>query len=495
HSTAASNTPYAFSVSATCPLEYEVELRLNWTCNEGYSGSTVFDLMVGDPLYQPMGPDAYGYMAYDVNDDNGPTFSWIEIDPTYGGAGTLINYTSDDQTVEVNLPFTFQYYGQAYNLISVCNNGWIAMGSSTETDYSNSAIPDADGPAAMIAPFWEDLSPQLLGHVAYYYDAANHYFVVEFDSVRQYTPTSALETFEVVLYDPVHYPTLTGDGQILFQYNQISDPYTITVGIENPAETTGLQVLFDGTLDSHMPMLAPGIAILFTTPTSTPNLTVTLTPESLPIVIPATGGSFNYNIAVANNETSQVIADVWCDMLLPNGRIYGPVLGPVSLTMYGGFTTDRNRMQNIPNHAPAGDYSFNAYMGLYPNVAWATDSFPFSKSATGNGALVSDWENSGESFETASAEVIVPDQVTLSQNYPNPFNPLTTISYGLPQNGFVSIKVFDLLGREIGVLVDGYRSAGIHQVTWDASTLSSGVYFYILRVGESTTVHKCLLMK
>lgn len=497
HASAPSNTPYALSVSSSCPIEHSVNFGLIWTCSEGFSDTANFTLMVGDPLYQPMGPDAYGYMAYDVNDEGGPVFNWLEIDPTYGGPGTPINFTQDDQTLQVNLPFAFTYYGQSYNVISVCSNGWIAMGTTTEVDWSNSHIPDADGPPAMIAPFWEDLSPQQLGHVAYYHDAAEHYFVVEFDSVRQYLPTTALETFEVVLYDPTYYPTLTGDGQILFQYNQVSDPSQNTVGIENATETIGLEVLYDGDLDSHMAPLEPGLAILFTTPTEAAQVTITMTPYGTPIQIPASGGSFNYNIAVANSG-SQTAADIWVDVTLPSGSPYGPVLGPVSLSLPAGFAADRDRTQSVPSGAPAGTYSYNGYVGLYPSTIWDSDSFNFEKLSAGFGPVVEDWANTGESLEdwlSSADDAVVPVRITLSQNYPNPFNPVTTITYGLPENGFVSLKVFDLLGREVVVLSDGYRSAGVHQVSWDAEGMASGIYFYVLRVGDYTAGQKCLLVK
>lgn len=498
-SNAPSNTPYAMNVSASCPLEHTANFGLIWTCNEGFSDTSFFDLIVGDPLYQPLGPDAYGYFAYDIYDEGGPEFNWIEVDPFAGGPGNAINFTQDDQTVQITLPFTFQYYGQDYTQISVCTNGWIAMGVTTEVDWSESAIPNSDGPPAMIAPFWEDLSPQLLGHVAYYHDTANNYFVVEFDSVRQYLPTSARETFEVVLYDPAHYPTLTGDGQILIQYNQVTDPSSCTVGIEDPSETIGLQVLYDGDLDSHMGPLEPGLAILFTTPTSSAEVTVTLTPYSTPIQIPASGGSFDYNIAVANNSGTQQIGDVWCDVTLPSGSTYGPTLGPAQVTMPAGFSGNRDRTQAVPANAPAGDYEYNGYVGIYPSVVWNSDSFPFTKLTTGDGIVVGEWANTGESLtdwlSSSEEDPSIPDRMTLSQNYPNPFNPLTTIAYGLPTGGFVSLKVYDLLGREVAVLIDGYRSTGLHQVTWDASGMASGLYLYVLRAGDYTAASKCLLMK
>jgi len=82
---------------------------------------------------------------------------------------------------------------------------------------------------------------------------------------------------------------------------------------------------------------------------------------------------------------------------------------------------------------------------------------------------------------------ISPDNFKLYQNYPNPFNPVTTINYTLPTSGYVELKVFDVLGREIIKLERGEKSEGLHSVIFDGRHLSSGVYFYTILVKESTS--------
>jgi photosystem II stability/assembly factor-like uncharacterized protein len=89
----------------------------------------------------------------------------------------------------------------------------------------------------------------------------------------------------------------------------------------------------------------------------------------------------------------------------------------------------------------------------------------------------------------------VPVEFTLAQNYPNPFNPSTTISFTLPSRSFVSLKVFDLLGREVATLVNENKNAGACSVRYDASTLTSGVYFYRLLAGSFIETKKLLLLK
>lgn len=88
-----------------------------------------------------------------------------------------------------------------------------------------------------------------------------------------------------------------------------------------------------------------------------------------------------------------------------------------------------------------------------------------------------------------------PEGITLYQNYPNPFNPTTQIVYSIDKPGFVSLKVFDITGREVSVLEQSQKLEGRYSVSFDASGLSSGVYVYKLRVGGTSVAEKMLLIK
>jgi pectate lyase len=94
-------------------------------------------------------------------------------------------------------------------------------------------------------------------------------------------------------------------------------------------------------------------------------------------------------------------------------------------------------------------------------------------------------------FETSD----LPLQVTLDQNYPNPFNPNTVIRFQLPENSEIRLEVFDMLGRRVSVLVNETRNAGVHEVSFDASGLSSGLYLYRLQAGDIIRTQKMMLMK
>jgi hypothetical protein len=95
----------------------------------------------------------------------------------------------------------------------------------------------------------------------------------------------------------------------------------------------------------------------------------------------------------------------------------------------------------------------------------------------------------------ASSANLLPTNFTLNQNYPNPFNPSTTVSYALPSDVPVTLKVYNSIGQEVATLVDGLQPAGVHQAVWDAKGLPSGVYIYRLNAGTFVETKKMTLMK
>ena len=89
----------------------------------------------------------------------------------------------------------------------------------------------------------------------------------------------------------------------------------------------------------------------------------------------------------------------------------------------------------------------------------------------------------------------VPVEMNLKQNYPNPFNPSTTISYSIPKASYVKLRVFNILGKELATLADGFQSAGNHSARFLASNMASGVYFYRLEAEGYTAMKQMLLVK
>ena len=106
-------------------------------------------------------------------------------------------------------------------------------------------------------------------------------------------------------------------------------------------------------------------------------------------------------------------------------------------------------------------------------------------------------------FNRASVEVtddVIPHAFTLEQNYPNPFNPTTNITYEIPRQGFVSIRIYDNLGQEVRSLVERFEEPGVKSVTWDGKNragnpVASGVYFCRMNAGGLTKSQKMILAK
>ena len=94
----------------------------------------------------------------------------------------------------------------------------------------------------------------------------------------------------------------------------------------------------------------------------------------------------------------------------------------------------------------------------------------------------------------------VPVEFTVHQNHPNPFNPITLIQYDLPNNGFVNMAVYDMMGRLVKTLLNGSKPAGYNQVLWHATndnneSVSAGVYIYVIQFGNSIETKKMILLK
>lgn len=105
--------------------------------------------------------------------------------------------------------------------------------------------------------------------------------------------------------------------------------------------------------------------------------------------------------------------------------------------------------------------------------------------------------NGNFEYHGLSGEVIIgiPSKYSLAQNYPNPFNPSTILSFQLPVHGFVSLKIFDISGREVASLVNEVKDAGYYSVTFNAKNFSSGIYFYKIAASEFVSTKKMMIVK
>ncbi len=225
---------------------------------------------------------------------------------------------------------------------------------------------------------------------------------------------------------------------------------------------------------------------------------ITLEPHIPPIVIPANGGSFTFDITAENTTPVTQTIDFWSQVILPT-------MGAVPIINIYGFnmppaTGTRTLTQQVPQIAPGGIYTYRAYVGTYPWVVGHSDWFNFEKlgGEAGSGlGSPSDWPCSGEFFDGIELlnSKAVPKTYALHTPYPNPFNPIAHITFALPEAVRVKLKVYDVTGREVAALVDNYLEAGYHDIVFDGSNLSSGIYFYKINAGGFSETRKMILVK
>lgn len=246
--------------------------RLPFTLEVGQVGTT-----------DPVGPDDYGYVIYHHNDSSelAPDYAYVDVrqngtEIPMNDEGVAFNEEGlDGVSRAVALPFTFRFYGQDYDTITVNSNGWIAMGDQTNHFLGiNTPIPAAQGPNAMIAVFWTDLynyyGNSRFGHCYRYHDAAQHTYVIQWWDFQHTGHPYQDNYFEAILRDPAYWPTPTGDGEVLLQYEDLvtsfGDMY-FTVGVERPDQMAGLQYTFNNDYGEAAQPVQSQTALLITTAT------------------------------------------------------------------------------------------------------------------------------------------------------------------------------------------------------------------------------------
>lgn len=169
---------------------------------------------------------------------------------------------------------------------------------------------------------------------------------------------------------------------------------------------------------------------------------------------------------------------------------------------------DSANYNNQPIVSYGDDGLYQAYLG---RVSGATGFDVFVddsayKAGTSNPSLTGDIDRTwydGVSYAKINGETTVnvvnskniPVDFKLSQNYPNPFNPSTKISFSIPRSGFVTLKIYDVLGKEVATLIEKEMKVGSHSITWNAVNVPSGIYFYRIMAGNYTMTKKMVLLK
>ncbi len=291
--TASSSVPFTVFARPLVVPGMQMPLRFRLYNDAGFEQTISYNLNIGTPsVTTPLGPDSYGYLIYDWQDTgfpDCPEYEWQEIHPSLGGFGELIplndagtSGNEGDQVgstalAVVQLPFPFRFYGLDYEQITVCTNGFIAMGITENGDFRNYRLPGPNGAAPMIAAFWDDLIIINDAGVYKYYNAVDHTFIIQYHKLRNGYNRTSEETFQVIFYDPMFYPTGLGDGMIKIQYKVFNNvdigsggytPYHgnyASIGIKDHTNTRGLEYTYNNVYPTAAAPLSHEKAILITT--------------------------------------------------------------------------------------------------------------------------------------------------------------------------------------------------------------------------------------
>jgi hypothetical protein len=471
--------PIVLSVASDVAAGGTATINIAAESTEGYQQETALPVAIGDgSVGEPSGPDDYGYFAFDSADylypGQRPVYRWREISTAFGGPGTKLPFNNDnyDRDIVVDLPagFDFQFYGQVFQRLRVSDNGWISFEDADDYyNFYNWPIPSAHGSGAVIAPFWDNLTPEPMEDpdgdpvgldsdgVYWWHDADRDEVIFEWSRMRHiYPEVTEVQSFQVVLRKPDTYPTPTGDGEILFFYRQVADNDQIrmfaTVGIESPDETVGLQLTYDGIRATGVLPLGPGTAIRLTTDA----------PHRVPL-------------AVSSLQRRDLDGVVHLSWALDDDR---PVNGWRVYTVREGR---RHELGDAP--LPAGARSCD--------VVARVDDDIFLEAILPHGT-------SSKAGEARAHETVV--ALVLGEPRPNPMRGESTIAFALPRAGHVRLRVFDLRGRCVRTLVDGQATSGQSFVAWEGRddrgrSLADGVYFYRLEHAGKTLTRKLLLVR
>ena len=196
------------------------------------------------------------------------------------------------------------------------------------------------------------------------------------------------------------------------------------------------------------------------------------------------------------------VTDAFVDMISPNGGEAWS-MGSENIIRWETNIADSVRLDLLYGQQIIStlDTTFgypSAYRWMIPTNLTADTSYKIIITSIKNPSIIDTSNASFSIIPPSSIETensVIPDDYDLSQNYPNPFNPSTIITYQLPESGFVSLKVFDVLGNEVAKLVDENKQSGSYEVVFNSTNLPSGVYFYTLQASNYVSTKKMVLLK
>jgi hypothetical protein len=478
-----SNDPFALSISRQAPSGYRASVRI---VELGLGGTyEVIDsfnliLTIGEPGQSaPTGPDGYGYYCYDntdVNSGQAPTYNWIEIN-TIGQTITQITNANDAITT-LTLPFTFRYYGQDYTTVTASSNGYVVMGSSTFNSGQNTPI--LNGCPNLIAPFWDDLDmrqQQGYGDAYRYSDVTNHRYIIEYRQAAHYSEMWFWETFEVILLDPAYYSTPTGDGEIIFQYQTVSDGGSNTIGICDQTQTRGIQIIYNSEYESNAANLIAGRAYRLTT----------VMPQTAPA--PWLGlYSMNFSDSLGNNNgLAEPGENILINLAIKNlGQATAANVNSI-LRPQDADAIVLDSVANFGNIEPGNIANSSApyQIQIVTNPADSIANFALNFTADSGYQTVLYFSLNLYGVPQALRGADSRQQLPISPYLvclPNPFNSQTAIRFSLPANNKASLKIYDVSGKLVTSLKPQVIS---NRFVWDGTDLAGktvprGLYFVTL---------------
>ncbi|MCH7760977.1 T9SS type A sorting domain-containing protein [candidate division TA06 bacterium] len=441
-------------------------------------------------VMDPGGPDPFGYSFKHC------TFNYVFLNP-----GDNPTQLGEDQSFDINLPFTFPFYGQSINTIRVSSNGYITVPPEDGTDFTNDPIPSGNSPNNLIAPFWEDLSGSFGPadrEIRYAFRLAGSVdtLILQWHNWGYFGNFGSKQLeFEV---------RLLSNGCITFQYQNVDStiafgPQGATAGIEDANGAIGLQVAFNNPGGNGH--IAAGVAICICPeleepelvevdfdikPQSCPNPLNTKSKGVLPVAILGSASLDVNDIDVSTVKLVGVspIRNAFEDVATPfDGDLCGCTTEGAD--GFGDLTLKFDRQAII---AALGSVNDGDSIKL-TMTGELNDGTPIE----GKDCVVIR-KKKGGGPNSGGFDFFEPTILTLFQNSPNPFRSGTTIRFSLPEDGYVTLTVHDVTGSTVATLVDHELDAGTHTAEW-GSYAASGIYFYRLQAGNTTLTRKMILLR
>ncbi len=507
--TSAQNSTLDFSIALTnSTFPDNVQIKLSGV-NDKFEGKTEYkkdypDDLTGFSFKGAGGPDLFGYKWKDSNEPNGPAYVWNDITANPNSVTvTFPNGTLDDgYTNAIPIGFDFKFYGTNYSSYYLSTNGFLSFAALTSSYFTNATIPNGAAPNNIIAPLWDDLDGRTQGTVHYLQEADK--LTIQFTNWQKYSGTGSL-TFQIVL---------KSNDRIMFYYNNLNATLnSATVGIENGMGSDGLQIAYNAaylannlavqlaadpewlTLNNYSGTIYSGNSV---------NVGLMINTDGLEL------GEYSMDMEITTNDPAHTLMIVPITMTIDNAV-------PVELVSFNAETINGNVVLNWSTATELNNSGFQIERSdRSPQSSvgnWENKGFVNGKGTTTEKTFYSfkdtnekpgtylyrlkqiDFDGTYSYSSEVEIEVTGPKDFALYQNYPNPFNPSTTIKFALPVKTNLSLSVYNTLGEKVEEIFNGELEEGYHEMMFNASGLSSGIYFYKIESEKYSATKKLVLLK